>query len=114
MLLEHLILKQVIILEGEFQIIWKKNIFASCVFETPVQQMICFKKYDSIKLIFKFQMKITTPISYSDHSDSRSINLEYFLSLANIFTRQDLYVVSIETYTFDLSMQFLFSAFLNV
>ena len=59
-------------------------------------------------------MKITTPISYSDHSDSRSINFEYFSATANNFTCQDLYVVPIETYTFDLSLQFLFSPFLNV
>ena len=71
------------------------------------------KYYDCITFIFKFQIEITIPISYSDDSDSRS-NFEYFWSMANIFTRRDLYVVSIETYAFDLSMQFLFSAFLNV
>ena len=81
-------------------------------FETPVQQMRSVLKIWVHKtFIFKLQIKITTPISYSGHSDSRSINFEYFLSTANIFTRWDLYVVSIKTCAFDLSMQFLFSAF---
>ena len=83
-----------------------KHLFSKCV---PFLKIWLHKTF-----IFKFQIKITTPISYSDHSDSRSINFEYFLSMANIFTCQDLYVVLIETYTFNLSMQFLFSAFLNV
>ena len=65
--------------------------------------------------IFKFQIKITTLIFYSDHyADSRSISFEYFLSTATVFKRRDLYVLSIENYTLDLPMQFLFSAFLNV
>ena len=118
MSLEHLILNKTSYYTGRrvSNNMKEKYMFTSCVLKQLFSKCVLFKKKLWLRksFIFKFQIKITTPISFSDDSDSRSIKFEFFLSTANIFTRRYLYVVLIETYAFDLSMQSLFLAFLNV